>query len=56
MKEQTIDINKYLEQAIGREVINGSVIDEKSIIEYIKPLHKMGMQKVITTIYILKQL
>ena len=51
MKEQTMDINKYLEQAIVREVINGSVIDEKSIIEYIKPLHKIGMQKAITTIH-----
>ena len=51
MKAQTTDITKYLEQAIVREVFNGSVIDKKSIPEYIKSHHKIGMQKAITTIH-----
>ena len=51
INEQTMDITKHLEQAIVREVINGSVIDEKSITEYVKPHHKIGIQKAITTIH-----
>ena len=51
IKEQTMNITKHLEQVIVREVIDGSVIDEKSITEYVKPHHKIGIQKAIKTIH-----
>ena len=46
-----MDITKHLEQGIVREVINGPVIDEESITEYVKPHHKIKIHKAITTIH-----
>ena len=51
INEQTMDITKHLEQGIVREVINGPVIDEESITEYVKPHHKIKIHKAITTIH-----